>query len=65
MIQQYQLDPLIPVAEFERAALSERDLIVLRAIAERDPDNQIGVRLFGAELTDKLVRALWGGDRPK
>lgn len=57
------VDSAEPVAENERAALSERDLIVRRAIAERDPDNQIGVRLFGAEMTDQLVRALWGGDR--
>jgi len=51
-----------PVLEDQRAALAERDLVVRRAIAERDPDNQVAVRLFGAEMTDKLVRALWGGD---
>jgi len=57
------VDKAAPVAESEHAALSERDLIVRRAIAERDPDNKIAVRLFGAEMTDKLVRSLWGGDR--
>ena len=57
------VDEAEPVAESERAALSKRDLNVRRAIAERDPDNQRGVALFGAELTDTLVRALWGGDR--
>ncbi|WP_017653014.1 hypothetical protein [Fortiea contorta] len=57
------VDEAEAVSEDERAALSERDLIVRRAIAERDPDNQIAVRLFGAEMTDKLVRSLWGGDR--
>ncbi|BAZ32718.1 red chlorophyll catabolite reductase [Cylindrospermum sp. NIES-4074] len=57
------VDEAESVPDNERAALSERDLIVRRAIAERDPDNQIAVRLFGQELTDQLVRALWGGDR--
>ncbi|AFY34610.1 red chlorophyll catabolite reductase [Calothrix sp. PCC 7507] len=57
------VDGAEPVPEQERAALSERDLIVRRAIAERDPDNQIAARLFGEEMTDKLVRSLWGGDR--
>ncbi|MBW4645577.1 MAG: red chlorophyll catabolite reductase [Goleter apudmare HA4340-LM2] len=57
------VDEAEPVPETERAALSGRDLIVRRAIAERDPDNQIAVRLFGEEMTDKLVRSLWGGDR--
>ncbi len=57
------VDEAEPVPEDARQALAARDLFVRRAIAERDPDNQIGVRLFGAELTDKLVRSLWGGDR--
>ncbi|MBD0261239.1 MAG: red chlorophyll catabolite reductase [Tolypothrix sp. Co-bin9] len=59
------IDEAESVAENERAGLSERDLIVLRAIAERDPDNKIGVQLLGEEFTDKLVRSLWGGDRSK
>lgn len=53
------------VPEDAQAALSERDLFVRRAVAERDPDNKIGVRLFGEELTEKLVRSLWGGERLK
>jgi hypothetical protein len=57
------VDEAEPVAESERTALSERDLFVRRTVAERDPDNQIAVRLFGAEMTDKLVRSLWGGER--
>ncbi|YAF98686.1 MAG: red chlorophyll catabolite reductase [Nodularia sp. CChRGM 3473] len=57
------VDEAEPVAESERAALSERDFIVRRAIAERDPDNKIAVQLFGQQMTDKLVRSLWGGDR--
>lgn len=51
------------VPEEARAVLSDRDLFVRRSSAERDPDNGKVVHLFGAELTDKLVRALWGGDR--
>ncbi|BAY23489.1 red chlorophyll catabolite reductase [Calothrix sp. NIES-2100] len=57
------VDSAEPVAEDKRAALAERDLTVLRAIAERDPDNQIAVQMFGKELADQLVRSLWGGDR--
>ncbi|AFZ24848.1 Red chlorophyll catabolite reductase (RCC reductase) [Cylindrospermum stagnale PCC 7417] len=57
------VDEAESVPDDQRAALSERDLIVRRAIAQRDPDNQIAVRLFGEELTDKLVRSLWGADR--
>jgi Red chlorophyll catabolite reductase (RCC reductase) len=57
------VDEAEAVAESERTALFERDFIIRRAIAERDPQNQFGVQLFGAELTDRLVRSLWGGDR--
>jgi hypothetical protein len=57
------VDEAEPVPESERAALAQRDLIMRRAIAERDPDNKIAVRLFGEPMTDKLVRSLWGGDR--
>lgn len=53
--------PAVPVAE--RPALAARDLHVRRAIAERDPANPMGERLFGKELSDRLVRGLWGGDR--
>lgn len=52
-----------PVPEDRRAALAERDLLVRRAIVERDPANQMAVQFFGKELTEKLVRSLWGGDR--
>ena len=52
-----------PVPEDEQAALAERDLFLRRTIAERDPANVMGVRMFGEEFTDRLVRALWGGDR--
>ncbi len=47
----------------QRSALAERDLHVRRAICERDPANILGVKLFGEEMTERLVRGLWGGDR--
>lgn len=57
------LDAGDPTPEAERAALAERDLFIRRAIAERDPANIMGDRLFGVDLTQRLVRALWGADR--
>jgi hypothetical protein len=53
--------PAVPAGE--RAALAERDLAIRRNIAERDPANVLGVRFFGEEMTERLVRTLWGGDR--
>lgn len=55
------VDQAEPVPDTDWAALAQRDLTIRRTIAERDPDNAIALRLFGAEMTDKLVRALWGG----
>ncbi len=46
-----------------QAQLAERDLYVRRQIAETDPANALAERLLGKELTDRLVVALWGGDR--
>ena len=40
-----------------------RDLAVRRNVADRDPANAMGVRFFGEEMTERLVRSLWGGDR--
>lgn len=57
------VDEAEAVPEEERAALAERDLAIRRNIADRDPANVMGVRLFGQETTDRLVRGLWGGDR--
>ncbi|MEL7209394.1 MAG: oxidoreductase, partial [Actinomycetota bacterium] len=57
------LDEAEPVPEEERFALSARDLAVRRNVAERDPANVMGVRYFGEEMTERLVRALWGADR--
>lgn len=39
--------------------LAERDLLIRRTIAERDPDNVLAEKLFGAELTDQLIQSLW------
>jgi hypothetical protein len=52
-----------PVPEDARAALAERDLFLRRTSAERDPGNKLAAQILGQELTDKLVRSLWGGDR--
>lgn len=57
------VDEAEPVPPRERAALAATDLATRRNIAERDPANVMGVRYFGQEMTDRLVRALWGGDR--
>ena len=57
------LDEADEVPVEERAALAERDLAIRRNTAELDPANEIGERFFGKELTDRLVRQLWGGDR--
>ncbi|MCM6771924.1 oxidoreductase [Nocardia sp. CDC159] len=57
------VDAAEPVPAAERPALAARDLAIRRNIAERDPANVMGRRMFGDELTDRLVRGLWGGDR--
>lgn len=57
------LDEGDPVPEEERPALAERDLFYRRTIAERDPANILGERMFGKDLAERLVRSLWGGDR--
>jgi len=57
------VDQAEPVPQERRAQLAADDLARRRNIAERDPANVMGVRFFGEELTDRLVRSLWGGDR--
>ncbi len=57
------VDDATPVPAEKRGALAERDLTIRRNVAERDPANVLGVRLFGEEMTEKLVRTLWGADR--
>ncbi|WP_122816834.1 oxidoreductase [Nocardioides pantholopis] len=51
------------VPEEEQAALAATDEAIRRNIAERDPANVMGERFFGPEMTQDLVRALWGGGR--
>jgi Red chlorophyll catabolite reductase (RCC reductase) len=49
-----------PVPEKERAFLSQRDLIVRRAVAERDPGNERASAILGSELAHKIFCALCG-----
>lgn len=46
-----------------RKAQAERDLLIRRNITEGDPANIVVENLFGKELCDNLVAALWGRDR--
>lgn len=46
-----------------RAAQAERDLLIRKTITEGDPANIVVENLFGKELCDHLVAALWGRDR--
>jgi hypothetical protein len=48
-----------PVPPDEQMALAERDLRMRRISAERDPGNGVAVKIFGAELANQLVQALW------
>ena len=57
------VDEAEPVPVAEREALAAADLAVRRNIVERDPANVMAERYFGRRVTDRLVRALWGGDR--
>jgi hypothetical protein len=57
------LDDAPAVPADEQPALAARDLAIRRNVAERDPANVLGVRFFGEEMTERLVRTLWGGDR--
>ena len=46
-----------------RAAQAKRDEFIRRSVAELDPMNALVQRMYGPDLTAKLVKALWGGDR--
>jgi hypothetical protein len=52
---------LVPIEQ--RGVQAQRDLFLRRTICERDPANAQAVRLFGDDLTDRLVATLWGGPR--
>ncbi len=49
--------------EAERPAQAARDEFIRKEIADRDPMNEMVERMYGPELSQKLVNALWGGDR--
>lgn len=55
------VDEAEAMPEDARAALAERDLFLRRSSAERDPGNKLAAQMLGTELTNKLIRALWGG----
>lgn len=55
------VDEAEPIKEDARASLAERDLFLRRTSAERDPGNKLAAQMLGTELTNKLIRALWGG----
>ncbi|OKH37309.1 red chlorophyll catabolite reductase [[Phormidium ambiguum] IAM M-71] len=57
------IDVAEAVPESMRKLLSERDLFIRRYSAESDPGNKKAEQILGNELTNKLVKALWGGDR--
>lgn len=48
-----------PVPAPEQAKLAERDLQMRRTVAERDPGNAMAAKLFGTDLANQLIRALW------
>lgn len=48
-----------PVPGDRQTILAERDLLMRRITAERDPGNALAVKIFGAELADQLIRSLW------
>lgn len=57
------VDEARPVPVEKQAQLAARDLFVRRAISERDPANVMGEKIFGKQLTDRLVGTLWGNGR--
>jgi hypothetical protein len=55
------VDEATSVPENIRTSLTDRDLFIRRKSAENDPGNKMAEQILGTELTDKLVKALWGG----
>ncbi len=51
------------VAQDDQAAMAERDFLMRKYSAELDPANNMAVKFYGEEMTNGLVRQLWGGDR--
>ena len=56
-------DTAEPTPLEDRDALAAQTEALRRTVAEHDPANEQGVRLFGADVTDQLVAALWGANR--
>jgi hypothetical protein len=48
-----------PVPIDRQTSPAERDLLMRRMTAERDPGNALAVKIFGAELAEQLIRLLW------
>ena len=57
------MDEAPPVPVSERAALAAHTVNIRRTISELDPANAVATRLFGQDICDRLVQALWGADR--
>jgi hypothetical protein len=57
------VDEATPVPAQDRAAMAARDVFIRKTICERDPANFVAERLFGVDLTKRLVATLWGGNR--
>lgn len=55
------IDEAAPLSENMRSSLAKRDLFIRRSSAECDPGNKMAEQILGTELTDKIVKALWGG----
>lgn len=51
------------VPENRQKELAKRDLTIRRNTAELDPANVVVEKMYGKDLTQTLVRGLWGGDR--
>lgn len=51
------------VSTEKRAEIAARDLAIRKNTAELDPANVVVERIYGKELTDGLVKGLWGGER--
>ncbi len=57
------LDRATKIPAEQQVAQAERDLMIRRTITEGDPANIVVEGLFGKELSDRLIAALWGRDR--
>lgn len=57
------VDEAEPTARADRPAIAARDELIRKTICQRDPANNLGEKLFGAEAAQAMVAALWGGSR--